>query len=133
VPRRPPAGAAAAAAAANSLRCDTLFVDALELRGEDGETLVDTTGAGDAFCGAFCASFVAGFTLPACLQRASVAGTLGCTRVGARTGVPDAAVLARRFEEVRVRGNFGPESETDPEIRARMFSAPAAAWTRRGY
>ena len=52
------------------------------------ETIVDTTGAGDAFVGAFCASLAAGHALTVCLQRASVAGTLGCTKVGARAGAP---------------------------------------------
>ena len=59
------------------------------------ETIVDTTGAGDAFVGAFCASLAAGHALTVCLQRASVAGTLGCAKVGARAGAPRGDEIAR--------------------------------------
>ena len=67
------------------------------------ETIVDTTGAGDAFVGAFCASLAAGHALPVCLRRASVAGTLGCTKVGARAGAPRGDEIARARRERRRR------------------------------
>ena len=49
---------------------------------------VDTTGAGDTFCGAFTAALSLGFDLAPALARASAAGALATTRLGAQTGVP---------------------------------------------
>ena len=95
------------------------------------ETIVDTTGAGDAFCGAFCASLAAGHALTVCLQRASVAGTLGCTKVGARAGAPRSDEIAARAAKVAVAADFG--DDVDDETAAAWLAAPAAAWTRRGY
>ena len=95
------------------------------------ETIVDTTGAGDAFCGAFCASLAADQTLAVCLQRASVAGTLGCTKVGARAGAPRGDEIDARAAKVTVAADFG--DDVDDETAAAWLAAPAAAWTRRGY
>ena len=95
------------------------------------ETIVDTTGAGDAFVGAFCASLAAGHALPVCLRRASVAGTLGCTKVGARAGAPRGDEIAARAANVAVAADFG--DDVDDETKAAWLAAPAAAWTRRGY
>jgi len=95
------------------------------------ETIVDTTGAGDAFCGAFCASLAAGHALAVCLQRASVAGTLGCTKVGARAGAPRSDEIDARAAKVTVAADFG--DDVDDETAAAWLAAPAAAWTRRGY
>ena len=53
-------------------------------------TVVDTTGAGDTFCGALTAWLAAGHALPEALRVASVAGALACTRLGAQ-----AAMLTR--------------------------------------
>ncbi|MBS0589456.1 MAG: ribokinase [Proteobacteria bacterium] len=52
---------------------------------------VDTTGAGDTFCGAFTAALCAGLALPQALARASAAGALACTRLGAQASIPTAA------------------------------------------
>jgi len=49
---------------------------------------VDTTGAGDTFCGAFTAALSHGLDLPLALARASAAGALATTRLGAQAGVP---------------------------------------------
>ena len=95
------------------------------------ETIVDTTGAGDAFVGAFCASLAAGHALTVCLQRASVAGTLGCTKVGARAAAPRGDEIAARAANVAVAADFG--DDVDDETKAAWLAAPAAAWTRRGY
>ena len=95
------------------------------------ETIVDTTGAGDAFVGAFCASLAAGHALPVCLRRASVAGTLGCTKVGARAGAPRGDEIAARAANVAVAADFG--DDVDDETKAAWLAAPASAWTRRGY
>ncbi len=56
-------------------------------------TPVDSTAAGDAFCGALAAALAAGSGLEAALQRASVAGALATTAVGAVTSLPTAAAV----------------------------------------
>lgn len=49
---------------------------------------VDTTGAGDTFCGALSARLAAGDALPAALRVASAAGALCTTRAGAVPSIP---------------------------------------------
>ena len=49
---------------------------------------IDTTGAGDTFCGALTAALSAGLDLPKALARASAAGALATTRLGAQASVP---------------------------------------------
>lgn len=51
-------------------------------------TAVDTTGAGDTFCGVFAAAKDAGADLPEALHRAAVAGGLACLKLGAQGGMP---------------------------------------------
>lgn len=55
--------------------------------------VVDSTGAGDAFCGALAVSLGQGDSLPSALRRACAAGALATTRVGAQAGLPTAAEL----------------------------------------
>jgi ribokinase len=55
---------------------------------------VDTVGAGDAFVGTLAAALDADARLPRALARASVAGALACTRVGAQPSFVTADVLA---------------------------------------
>jgi ribokinase len=54
---------------------------------------IDTTGAGDAFCGALAASLAEGRPLPEAVHRAVAAAALATTRVGAREGMPSAVEL----------------------------------------
>ena len=54
---------------------------------------VDSTAAGDTFCGVLIAALSQGHPLPMALQRASAAAALACTRLGAQTSVPTAAEL----------------------------------------
>jgi ribokinase len=51
---------------------------------------VDTTAAGDTFCGALVASLSKGSALQTALQFASAAGALTCTRLGAQSSIPSA-------------------------------------------
>ena len=60
---------------------------------------IDTTGAGDTFCGVLIARLAAGQTMPQALQFANAAAALACTKLGAQPSVPAAsevhAFLAR--------------------------------------
>jgi sulfofructose kinase len=51
-------------------------------------SVVDTTGAGDAFHGAFAAAVAQGMAWDEVLRYASAAGALCCTKAGARLGLP---------------------------------------------
>jgi len=61
--------------------------------------VVDTTGAGDAFTGALAAALDAGHDLPAALIRASIAGGLACTALGAQASLPRQAEIVARVRE----------------------------------
>lgn len=54
---------------------------------------VDTTGAGDAFCGSLCARLAAGDELAAAVRWAAVAGALATTVRGAVPGQPRASAI----------------------------------------
>jgi ribokinase len=57
-------------------------------------TPVDSTGAGDTFCGALCAALCQGHDMDQALRYASAAAALACTRLGAQSSIPDAAEVA---------------------------------------
>ena len=54
-------------------------------------TAVDTTGAGDTFCGAFVAGLSQGLGVAQALRLASAAGALACTKPGAQSSIPTLA------------------------------------------
>ncbi|MGB0920690.1 MAG: ribokinase [Alphaproteobacteria bacterium] len=56
-------------------------------------TPVDTTGAGDCFSGAFAAALAQGHKLESALQRAAIAGSLACTKLGAQSAQPTKAEI----------------------------------------
>ena len=49
---------------------------------------VDTTAAGDTFCGALVAALSEGAALPAAVRVASTAAAIACTRLGAQPSIP---------------------------------------------
>ncbi len=55
---------------------------------------VDTTGAGDTFCGVLVAALGQGKRLEQALRQASAAGALACTRHGAQSSIPTQTELA---------------------------------------
>ncbi len=55
--------------------------------------VVDTTAAGDAFCGAFAAALAAGSSTSDAVRRANAAGALACTIAGAMPSLPTAAAV----------------------------------------
>lgn len=57
-------------------------------------SVVDTTGAGDAFCGALAAALARGDTITAAARRGVAAGAAAVTRPGAGSAMPDAAAVA---------------------------------------
>lgn len=61
--------------------------------------VVDTTGAGDTFCGAFCASVARGETTIDAALLAARAGALATTGLGARSAMPTFAELANHHWE----------------------------------
>jgi ribokinase len=54
-------------------------------------TPVDTTGAGDCWCGVLCAGLDRGLPLREAMRRASAAAAIACTRPGAAASMPAAA------------------------------------------
>lgn len=54
---------------------------------------VDTTAAGDTFCGVLVAALDRGSSLPEALRLANAAGALACTRLGAQSSIPTHAEL----------------------------------------
>ena len=52
---------------------------------------VDTTGAGDTFCGTLVAAMGRGEPMPAALREASAASAMACSRLGAQSAIPTRA------------------------------------------
>jgi len=57
--------------------------------------VVDTTGAGDTFCGGLAAMLAEGHDLQSGLYRALVGASLSCTAAGAQTSMPNRAAIDR--------------------------------------
>ena len=68
-------------------RCDGAFVSQAAFAVQ----AIDTTAAGDTFCGALVAALAEGAALPAALRRASAAAAIACTRLGAQASIPTRA------------------------------------------
>ena len=62
---------------------------------------VDTTAAGDAFCGAFATALAEGKPISYCLKFASAAGALAATKAGAVPSLPNAAEILSMLASVQ--------------------------------
>ena len=58
-------------------------------------TVIDTTAAGDSFCGAFAAALDRGLGLTGALQQGVAAGSLACQTLGAQSSIPDQAAIEK--------------------------------------
>lgn len=76
-------------------RGDVAYVPAPEV------SVRDTTGAGDAFCGAFTVAIEEGYTVFDAAARAVVAGSMATTRVGAREAMPTRQRLDETIARLR--------------------------------
>ena len=76
-------------------RAGALVVTRVEVLGAPGvkAEVVDTTGAGDCFCGVLAASLAQGAPLPQAVGRANLAASLSVRRAGASDSMPSAAEL----------------------------------------
>lgn len=70
--------------------------------------VVDTTGAGDAFCGALAAALATGLDLKDAVRRAVAAGTLATTKAGAQASMPAPGDVEALLERVRPRHDTPP-------------------------
>ena len=71
---------------------------------------LDTTGAGDTFCGTLVAALAKSSGFAEALRRASAASALACTRLGAQSSVPDA-------KELEALLNSGREASSREQLR----------------
>ncbi len=62
--------------------------------------IVDTTGAGDAYCGTLAAALHEKMELPEAMKRASVAGSLSCTKRGAQPSFPHISEIEENLENL---------------------------------
>jgi ribokinase len=68
--------------------CCARHLGAWNVQASFAVTVVDTTGAGDTFCGSLAAALGQGNTMDQALRHASAAGALACTRLGAQSSIP---------------------------------------------
>jgi ribokinase len=83
---------------------DVLVVDASGATnvGVPSVDAVDTTGAGDTFCGVFVAWFAAGLSMRAATERAVAAAAICVTRPGAIASIPSRAELVSAVSHATV-------------------------------
>ena len=77
---------------------------------------LDTTAAGDTFCGVLAAALAQGEPWPQVLRRASAAAALACTRLGAQASIPDVAEVDALLQQAD-----GREAPASRAALARCF------------
>ena len=85
---------------------DGAYVDSATWRGRVpafSVDVVDTTGAGDAFCGGFLAGYLAGWDLERTTQLSNAVGAMCVTDIGGTTGIRTMAETLRFAETTPVR------------------------------
>ncbi len=75
---------------------------------------VDTTAAGDTFCGVLVAALSKGTSLEQALARASAAGALACTQLGAQASIP-------QHDQVALLMAQQPQQEHDALVALRRY------------
>lgn len=84
---------------------------------------VDSTGAGDTFCGCLCAQLSQGQSMADAMRYASAAAALACTRAGAQSSIPEASEVRAFLQRQagpsapalrRLRDYCGLPSEAQP-------------------
>jgi ribokinase len=73
---------------------------------------VDTTGAGDTFCGVLVAALDQGDSITQAMARASAAAALACTQPGAQSSIPTAAAVSAFLAE-----QGAPSDESNHALR----------------
>jgi ribokinase len=81
-------------------------------------TAVDTTGAGDCFCGALAQALASGAGLPDAVRRAVAAAALSTTGPGARGALPDDDAVEELLRQVPPPVPLDPAAIRRPEDRA---------------
>jgi ribokinase len=74
--------------------------------------VVDTTGAGDTFCGAFAATLLDGATFRDAVRYANTAGAIATTRPGAQSSIPTRDDIEEALERWIESGNTDLERRT---------------------
>lgn len=64
------------------------------------QPVVDTTGAGDAYCGVFAEAIHRRLSVPEAMRRASLAGSMSVTAKGAQTAMPYADDIANGLHQI---------------------------------
>lgn len=80
---------------------------------------VDTTGAGDTFCGVLVAALAQGLPMAQALRQASAASALACTVAGAQSSIPSARAVAHFLDQASI-----PETATLERLRVHCGLAP---------
>ncbi len=76
-------------------------------------TPIDTTGAGDTYCGVLVAALSEGNGMAAAMRRAAAAGALACTQSGAQSSIPTRDAVA-----VFLHGHSATTPEQEAALRA---------------